>query len=86
MSLEGQARLSPRLVAIADALSETLSEIAGEKVLFALCLFGSGDDGRGQYIANCDRQGVKKVLTALLEQWKETGGDDGPYHVFHKAH
>lgn len=85
MSLEGQAKLSPHLQAIATALSELLAELAGEPVLFALHVFGEGHDHRGQYVANCKREDVAKALTELLERWKQTGGDDGPYHVFHNS-
>jgi hypothetical protein len=83
LSLDGQVKLSAHLQVIAEVLGEQLNEIAGEKVLFALHIFGEGDDKRAQYVSNANRPDVAKALTELLEHWKATGGrDDGPYHVF----
>lgn len=86
MSLDGQAKLSPMLPIIAEALGEMLAEQAGEKVLFALHIFGSGNDGRGQYVSNAERADVIKALRELLERWEKTGGDDGPLHEHMKKH
>jgi hypothetical protein len=87
MSLDGQAKLSPMLPVIAEALDELLKEHAGEKVLFALHIFGEGNDKRAQYVSNAERADVKKALEELLKVWRDRGGkDDGPYHVFRKGH
>lgn len=86
MSLDGQVKVSAALQALATALSETLDEVAGEHVMFALHIFGDGGDGRGQYVSNAERDGVRKCLRELLDHWDANDGkDDGPYHVFHKA-
>lgn len=87
MSLDGQAKISPFLPAIAEALADELKKLAGgERVLFALHIFGEGNDKRAQYVSNAEREDVAKALTELLEHWKaRSGKDDGPYHVFKKA-
>lgn len=85
MSLDGQAKLSLHLPAIAAQLESLLAELAGERVLFALHVFGEGGEGRGQYIANCAREDVKMALQELLTRWAQTGGDDGPYHLFRRT-
>jgi hypothetical protein len=85
MSLDGQAKISPLLPAIAEALAEELEKIAGEKVLFALHIFGEGEDHRAQYVSNADREDVAKALRELLDHWKANrGGDDGPFHLVRK--
>ena len=86
MSLDGQAKVSAVLQVFARALSEALDDTAGEHVLFALYIFGEGDEGRGQYVSNADREGVRESLREMLDHWdRNDGKDDGPYHVFHKA-
>jgi hypothetical protein len=85
MSLEGQARLSEHLQAVAKAVSLLLDQIAGEHVLFALHIYGEGPEQRAQYVSNCRREDVKTAMRELLERWDKTGSDDGPYHTYHKA-
>jgi hypothetical protein len=87
MSLDAQAKLSLHLADIGRGLSEVLDEQAGERVLFALVIFGDGTDGRGQYVSNALREDVVKALQELLDHWKaHDGKDDGPYHLFRKGH
>lgn len=87
MSLDGQLKISRQLQALAEALGDLLEEAAGEKVLFALHIFGEGADGRGQYVSNAERADVRKALRELLDHWdKNEGRDDGPYHVYRSRH
>lgn len=74
MSLPGQAKLSPMLPELAEIIADALEGVAGEKVLFALHIFGEGNDKRGQYISNARRADVAKALTELLEHWKANHG------------
>lgn len=86
MSFEGQAKLSPLLPAIAQAIGEELERLTGEKVLFALHIFGEGNDKTSQYISNANRQDVAKALEELLERWKKTAfTDDGPLHLVNRT-
>jgi hypothetical protein len=86
VSLDGQAKVSAALQDVARELGMRLSEIAGERVLFSLLVFGEGADGRAQYVSNADRAGVRESLRELLAHWDANDGkDDGPYHVLRKA-
>lgn len=79
-------KLSPLLPGVAQGLAEVIEEMAGERVLFALHIFGRGTDGRGQYVSNAERADVIKALRELLDRWEKTGSDDGPLHEFMKKH
>jgi CRP-like cAMP-binding protein len=85
MSLEGQARLSEHLQAVAKTISLLLDRHAGEHVMFALHIYGEGAERRAQYVSNCQREVVKAAMRELLDLWDKTGSDDGPYHTYHKA-
>lgn len=85
MSLEGQARLSAKLQAIASALSSLLDQEAGEHVLFTVLIWGETNDHRAQYVSNCKREDVADAIKELLQRWGKDYKDDGPYHVYHKG-
>lgn len=86
MSLDGQAKVSALLPAICEALEDELKAIAGEKVMFALHVFGETHDGHAQYVSNAHRPDVAKALQELLDHWKATGGaDDGPFHLVSRS-
>lgn len=86
MSIAGNVKISEQLQDIADALSKLLDEVGGEHVLFALHVFGEGDEHRAQYVANCKREDVAAAMRQLLDRWETAGADDGKYHTYHKAH
>ena len=85
MSREGQAKLEGVLQDIADCLDVEMANIAEEKVLFALFIFGDGEKGsRGVYVANCEREGVARELQKVLDRWKRC--DDDAIPTGQKAH
>lgn len=64
ISLQGQA--------IAQALSETLEQIAGEPVAFVLVIQA---DKVAQYLANCERKDGVDLIEDLLARWKANRAD-----------
>ena len=74
--MSASIRLSVRLQDIAQALSETLDDAAGEPVAFVLVL---NADKVAQYISNCDRKDGIELFEGLLARWK-AGRADIPAH------
>lgn len=68
ISLQGQA--------LAQALGETLDQIAGEPVAFVLIIQA---DQVAQYLANCSRGDGIDLIECLLARWK-AGRADIPAH------
>ena len=79
-------KLSVALQAIAGGVEAALEEIAGERILFALVIFGPEKQQggapklMGQYAANITRDSAKRGLQELLERWDENP-EDVPLHV-----
>lgn len=89
MTIEAHKKLSTRLPELAAALQDVLEEFTGERVLFALHIFGDGTEGRGQYVSNAKTSNVREALKELLARWEAEGlpeeaepVDDGPFHKY----
>jgi len=59
-------KVSQNLQALAHGIDDAITNVAGEKVGFALVVF---TPSRAQYVSNCDRAEVVAGLKELLEFW-----------------
>lgn len=74
--MSASLRISVQGQAIAQALSDTLENIAGEPVAFVLVLQA---DKVAQYLSNCERKDGVDLIESLLARWK-AGRADIPAH------
>ncbi len=59
MSAESpELKLSKELKGIAKALNETIEQVSGEPLGFALVVFGSDAQSPCSFVSNCDRDSV----------------------------
>jgi len=71
--------VSEAMQQLADELSERLEQIAGQKMMFSLCVFNSAPGSRINYVSNCDRSDVANCWKSMLHGW-EQGMPDIPAH------
>lgn len=65
-------RISLQAQALAQALSETLADIAGEPIAFVLVLQA---DKVAQYLSNVERKDGVDLIESLLARWKANRAD-----------
>ncbi len=71
-------KLSESLQDIAGALDDVITEVAGERIGFALIVF---TEGRASYISSIKRDDAKEQIKHLLELW-DAGMEDVPAHEY----
>ena len=75
--------VSINLPPIAQRIDDELAAAAGQRMGFALLVFGNdGEVARQQYISNCSRGDVKLALQLMLKAW-DTSEHLGPLHEIH---
>ncbi|HEC12292.1 MAG TPA: hypothetical protein ENI80_03440 [Acidiferrobacteraceae bacterium] len=74
-------QVSEQLRSIADQLEKQLEDVAGQRIGFSLMVFTAEPGARMNYVSNCDRADIVKVLKSLLHSW-EQGMPDIEAHKF----
>lgn len=64
-------KVSLALQDVADALSESLEEIAGQRMKFSLVVFQTKPGSRLNYVSNCKREDVIMAMKTLINGWEQ---------------
>jgi hypothetical protein len=72
-------KVSRRLKALAKNLEKNIEKMSGERMGFALLVFGTEPGAKMQYISNCDRDQMRAAIKSLVAGW-EAGLPDIPEH------